>query len=545
MLKVRGIRKMGTTTNRAYDRSRKVLLSGLTLTAAVTLTNPTIPTKVYATGNEYEWVKQVDHDLLGGHYTSVASSADGSHLIVGAADGGENHVSPLFISSDYGITWENVTEDIESNVRNNWQSVAISNDGQTMIASSSGGVDLNEVEPVQGKIVISHDGGDVWEDISPDGGTQWRAVAISGNGNKIAALADNDTENVYISNNSGDTWETSPVDNVWNWESVSISDDGSKILVGGENAENASSIVYFSDDGADEWEDISPDDSGTLVFTTRTAMTADGSKIAVSTYGYSSGYYDSVYVSTNHGADWTYVTPDNEDVNEWNALAFSGNGSRLAVLDHNDKMYISADDGDTWTEEDPGQEDDDSNGWNSIDFNANGSRVITSSEAFAYLGYNDGIDDSEASAIDLTNAESGKTIKLTTPSGTTITCHSAVKESGLAAQDSGYSYPVGLVDFCFSGADASNEITLLFVTDLKPNEVAVRKYNPTTNGYATVPGASVTETTHAGQHALQVTYNIVDNGPLDTDPDDGEIADPVGLGVLGVNAPNTGLGHQD
>jgi phenylpropionate dioxygenase-like ring-hydroxylating dioxygenase large terminal subunit len=116
-----------------------------------------------------------------------------------------------------------------------------------------------------------------------------------------------------------------------------------------------------------------------------------------------------------------------------------------------------------------------------------------------------------------------------------------VKESGLSAQDGVYSYPLGLVDFCFSGADTSNEITLVFVTPLKPNEVAVRKFNPNTKIYSNLTEAAVTETTHSGQHALQVVYTITDNGPLDTDSDVGEIADPVGLAVAGVTAPNTGV----
>jgi len=100
---------------------------------------------------------------------------------------------------------------------------------------------------------------------------------------------------------------------------------------------------------------------------------------------------------------------------------------------------------------------------------------------------------------------------------------------------------MGLVDFCFSGADLSNEITLIFVTDLKPSQVVARKYNPTSQTYATITEAVISQTTYQNKAALQVKYSIRDNGPLDTNPITGEVADPIGLGLADVAVPNTGI----
>lgn len=145
----------------------------------------------------------------------------------------------------------------------------------------------------------------------------------------------------------------------------------------------------------------------------------------------------------------------------------------------------------------------------------------------------------------LSNAESGKSVTLQTPVGTNITCSSTVKESANTAQDAGYSYPLGLVNFCFTTGVGSNQVTLTFVTNLTPGQVTVRKYDPSGHTYATVTGAIVTETTSGGQHALQVVYTVVDNGPLDSNPTAGVIDDPVGLAVTNApGAPNTGVGRQ-
>ena len=129
----------------------------------------------------------------------------------------------------------------------------------------------------------------------------------------------------------------------------------------------------------------------------------------------------------------------------------------------------------------------------------------------------------------LSNAGNNKAILLTTPDSTDITCSSTSKEADQTKQDNSFSYPLGLVEFCFDGASNNNQVSLTFVTDLVPSQVIARKYNPSSGSYFNIDGASITETTHLGQHALLLTYTITDNGILDLDPATGSIKDPVGL----------------
>jgi photosystem II stability/assembly factor-like uncharacterized protein len=550
MLKGKWDRKMGQTTDSICGNSRKFLLSGATIAAVIALTAPAIPAKVYAAGNHYEWVKQTDHDLLGGSYTAVASSADGSHLIIGSTNGGENlsQPSPLYISDDYGTTWENVTEDAQNGVRNYWKSVDISNNGQTMVAASDETRDLDTLDFDDGNIFISQNGGASWSDVTPVGVDNWQSVVVSGDGNTIAAITSDDDDNVYISNNHGASWHTSEVDDLWGWETLSIANSGDKILVGGENGWDGESHLYLTSDGGDTWDDVTPSvPSMPWLNGEKADISGDGTKIAVALYGWDGDAHHAVYRSVNGGDTWSDVSPADTGGNEFNTLTMSNDGTKIAVLDPDSGMYITTDAGAEWSQEDPGEAYDDSNSWVAADMDASGERMVAAGQNNAYVTTHtdSSNEDEEGVLTTFSNAENAKTITLTTPAGTTITCHSAVKESALSAQDGAYSYPLGLVDFCFSGADASNEISLIFVTDLKPNEVAVRKFNPTTKQYATISAANVTETTFNGQHALHVSYTITDNGPLDTDPDTGEVSDPVGLAVLSATAPNTGLAHQD
>lgn len=126
---------------------------------------------------------------------------------------------------------------------------------------------------------------------------------------------------------------------------------------------------------------------------------------------------------------------------------------------------------------------------------------------------------------------SNKPITITTPTGTTITDSNTVTESSLGAQDGNNQYPLGLVNFTFNTSQTDNQVTLTFITDLKPNQVKPRKYNPDTKAYTDLTNYTLTETTVDGKHALVLTYTITDNGDLDTNKTTGIISDPVGLAM--------------
>ncbi len=138
------------------------------------------------------------------------------------------------------------------------------------------------------------------------------------------------------------------------------------------------------------------------------------------------------------------------------------------------------------------------------------------------------------------NSETNKPVLLETPEGTELTCSSTLKESTNTKPDNVYQYPLGLVEFCFNTESQDNEVSLIFVTDLKPGQVTARKYNSINGTYFDVPNATITETEYNGQPALKLTYTIQDNGQLDLDAEAGSIKDPVGLAVKAEGLAGTG-----
>lgn len=155
--------------------------------------------------------------------------------------------------------------------------------------------------------------------------------------------------------------------------------------------------------------------------------------------------------------------------------------------------------------------------------------------------------ESDETSATLASAEDGSLITFQQSGCTTINDASTVKESGFHATDPAYSYPVGFVDFNVSGCQVGGQatFTITFTGNFDPAKVTIRKYNSVTHAYSTLTNANsglvVTKITLSGKPAIQAVYHITDGGEFDQDGVNGQIFDPIGVGVLTVAAPNTGF----
>lgn len=143
---------------------------------------------------------------------------------------------------------------------------------------------------------------------------------------------------------------------------------------------------------------------------------------------------------------------------------------------------------------------------------------------------------------EVANGSDGSAVTVAAPEGAVFTSVKSVSLQDVERVDTHHDYPLGLLDFTFDTTEQHNLVSLTFVTDLTPDQVIARKYNPATKEYTTIEDATITEATLQGKPALLVQYTITDNGVLDLDPTTGKIADPVGLAVASVpSAPDTGI----
>jgi hypothetical protein len=274
----------------------------------------------------------------------------------------------------------------------NWRAVAASTDGSRVAAVASGS---------SGGIYLSIDSGVSWSGLlGPLPGANWDAVATSADGGKIVAAVNGG--GIYT--NSGTTWTISF--GAANWTSLASSADGTKLYAAGAsgvyNSVN-SGVTWSAVQGAGSWVSVACSADGSKYVAAQTgvslgsgspggnwssvAMSADGTRLAAAING------GAIYTSSNSGANWTQQAGPPTSAN-WTSICSSADGSKLAAVVSNGVVFTSSNYGVTWSQ----QTNAPVRAWSAIDASADGTK-LTAAINSATIG---GIYVSEASVLSTT-----------------------------------------------------------------------------------------------------------------------------------------------
>jgi hypothetical protein len=99
------------------------------------------------------------------------TTAPAGRMLLAAAAGGAVYLAD---TTDADWTWTLVLPEAD------WTAVAVSDDGQTLVASAGGS---------EGVLHVSSDAGVTWREVVGSAGLDWRSVAISGDGKSVTAVA--------------------------------------------------------------------------------------------------------------------------------------------------------------------------------------------------------------------------------------------------------------------------------------------------------------------------------------------------------------------
>lgn len=161
----------------------------------------------------------------------------------------------LYKSDDSGDSWK----EIRNNGVQDWREVAVSQDGNVVIAGT-----------VNNGVFLSVDGGNNFYNKNLG---SINNVAVSSDG-KTFVVANMDVGFIYTSNNSGNDWALKLIGSNMSWSSASISKDGSKIV-----ATPSYGYMYMSTDYGRKWKILT---DGGLRYWSSVSMSDDGSKIFAS-----------------------------------------------------------------------------------------------------------------------------------------------------------------------------------------------------------------------------------------------------------------------
>jgi hypothetical protein len=246
-----------------------------------------------------------------GQYQMVATGSGSSGFGIGYLEGS------LYRSIDYGATWQASS----TNTLYYWQRIAMSDTGQYMIASS-----------VKGPLFLSTNYGASYTDITTrirgNATEYFEGTGMSGNGQYIIVCYElgNSQYSTKISNNygapgswsviSGISYSGAPIyQNGYSIQGVAISNDGQYIYL--SYTSTFTGIVYKSSNYGVTWQTISV---GTQ-YVRDISCSSDGSTVVVTgaTSGYGGGYLARgwIFKSTNYGASYTSIQTGNSNLRNW------------------------------------------------------------------------------------------------------------------------------------------------------------------------------------------------------------------------------------
>lgn len=280
------------------------------------------------------------------NWRSVGCSADGMLAVAAAYD------DRIFVSKDGGNTWTATGE------VGQWESVVTTDDGRKFIAKTSAGVLLGSL-----------DAGTSWSPRASVPGLH--SVACSRDGGVLVALGNNST--IHISTDWGAEWAHKPIilnrpgaHGTISWRTVAVSSTGSRIIASGEviwsfadqpGVTESSRYIFSSGDSGATWG--MHDFSSLFQGIGGVVCSGDGMQAVLSANNL-------LWRTTDGGNTWARFGHQGD----YQAMAMSIDGSRVATVQYQGPLTIGSSDGDDLGVQDFNRQ------WTSLAISADATRVF-------------------------------------------------------------------------------------------------------------------------------------------------------------------------
>lgn len=285
-------------------------------------------------------------------WNDVAISSTGE-VIAAVGNATNSNSQNIYISTNYGTTFNAVIPPGLSGTTNNWSNLVMSGNGQVIVGSiTTSSTGLNS-----SSLYVSQNRGTSFTQVLPNDITAannvpFQTTTISSTGQYILAAANStaSSQNLYVSSNFGKVFNAITPTNlsgVTAWSSVAMSSDGKHMAGVISNTATVSGNVYVSNDYGQ-------------IFTGKacTGVTSNMSSIAISSNGQimaatvNGGVLSgNIYVSSNYGSSFVnkpVITAANVTCN-WQKITMSNDGKFMVAIANGSnaagysRAYISRD----------------------------------------------------------------------------------------------------------------------------------------------------------------------------------------------------------
>ncbi|WP_158307828.1 WD40/YVTN/BNR-like repeat-containing protein [Ramlibacter tataouinensis] len=167
---------------------------------------------------------------------ALGSSADGRHMVAVPSGTSGMYYGPtyaVYVSADGGLTWN--ARQTPGGGSHEWHRVAVSGDGQTIAIAGR----------TQSPLLVSRDGGGTWGGYATSRVGNYSAIAMSSDGRVIGTTINGG--DVLLSQDAGATFAPLALPGTdTNWRAMALSADGQSIAVAAGSPGGASGALYTS-----------------------------------------------------------------------------------------------------------------------------------------------------------------------------------------------------------------------------------------------------------------------------------------------------------
>lgn len=328
----------------------------------------------------YSYFKNTPNTINLYNFISLVCDNSGQNIIaLSTNNSGTNYGGNIWISSNYGSTWNVLSNSITQN--QNWKSItgnynlskiiAVSNNntsnlgggiyksidyGTTWVLNSSVTQNLNWnfiTGDISGQYLLAVENTGIW--LSKDSGSSWTKNIISSfasltivkNTSKIKALMigsgfwDSSANNIY--NWQIDSSNNNTIIKNQNWINIKSSDDGSYMYAISTNINGLGGIIWKYTSSNNSW-----------VISSQTALqnqnwqaiscSSDGQRLVVGIYG------GGLWLSDNYGSSYVLNTSNTNLLNNnWQDIVCDSSGANVIAIVNGGGIWKSSNYGATWT----------------------------------------------------------------------------------------------------------------------------------------------------------------------------------------------------
>lgn len=256
-------------------------------------------------------------------WTNITNNIGNVNLSSVSVDPSSNFISlaairhAVYTSNNLGQSWTEYLFN-QSNINNSYAFIASGLNGQNILVTNS----YNPGFTYQGTYLSLDAGLNFTEILVEYNSNHWSGVDMNSSGTSMVICST--TGYCFLSSDSGSTWTQLSVPN-YKWNCITIDLTGNNIGIASQTGE-----IYISNDSGNTWSSCSPNNN--LIWKC-ICISANANVI------YAGAINSNIYYTTNNGTTWSITSPSLYP-SSWKSISMSNDGSVVYACVDGGNIYV-------------------------------------------------------------------------------------------------------------------------------------------------------------------------------------------------------------